>query len=361
MADATNVVRSIGGVVRYIKDFKNSNARSLPERAQPASIVSKLFIDDTVAEEDIMLDLIGALNQLYVAYIFAALGMESYVDSARTVKDISKLVSTEAFLDDSVDKLYRELGDNLVPTMEQNVQPGSEPARGKSGEFSASSVQLEKSEQRLIAGRVVEVGVTNQAGTTSNVRIMMQLVPRIISSDIAEAFLSMNVPPSVRHRFKQVMAGEIRFMKDFVLAMDQIREHRERLKQDRTGDFKEMLSKQNNSLLKYWNNILRIEPNYNSASSVLIMDKQTFKKALSDSGIDKFDEKARAQFFSKSFMMMMAVIDTDYNTVDLYLNGIKGVGQYSFNEIEKVGSSKGQGLSLKDVMSVFGRGNNINL
>lgn len=367
MADVPSTIADIRAFIKAVKDFKNSNAKSLPERAQPASIMSKIFVDDAIAGEDIMVDLVGALNQLYVSYVFAALGMESYIDECRTVADLTRMISTESLVDtmDVVDNFGK-----LKPSLEQETYPGQsfeeppdpqEPHYSehydRKAELGAKTVQLESSEQRLVSGRVVEMGVTNKAGTTTNVRVLVQLIPRVIETSIAGAFLGMNIPHDVRKRFKRAMAGEIRFMKDFIFSLDQIQQHRENLKKDRTGDFKEMLSKQNNSLYKYWANIFRIDINYNAASSVLVMDKNTFRKMLSDVGIKKFDEKNKAKFFSKSFMMMLAVVDTDYNTVDLYTSGIKGYGQYSFAEMEKVGSSKGKGMDLKDIMTVFGRGN----
>lgn len=340
-------IKKLAEEIRGLKtEADKRTSGSLPERIKPATVISRVYVDESVADEDIATELLGALNQLYVAYVFTALGLESYVDSARSVEDITSLVATES-LQDPVEMVEKNTGEKV------NVEVSTEAERG-------DVKSLEQQEQRLLAGRVIEMTISNEAGGETTVRVIVQLIPRIITEDVAGAFFGLNIPTSAKRRFKQVLAGEISFIKDFLFALDRIKQHRENLKEDKTGDFKEMMDRQNNSLLKYWMNLSTVKPNYNSASSILVLDKNTFQRMLTEQGAE-FDEKMKSRFFAKSLMMMLVVVDTSYNVVDLYTAGISDKGTYSFDIIEKVGSSKGKGMDLKDVMAVFGRGNNARL
>ncbi len=379
MSALSEVHDSILSLRDMIRDVRETGAKSLSQRAKAATAISRVYVDMAVADDDIVLPLIGAINQIYVAYIITVLGLESFIAKGVKMRDLTGLVATESLLDEVaiIDKYF---GKSVVSLedIKQTIKDGAqdlkdgidqrsldrndpyrtdEQVKSGSARSGAKIVQLTPSEQHLVTGRLIELDITTESGGSAPLRIYSQLVPRIVEPEVAGAFVTTNIPNSLRRRLSQLKAGEIRFWKDFVFAVDRLKALQDALKKDKTGELAGMVAGQNNALMRYMLSLSHIAPNANTASAVMIVDSKTFDKYLTADG-KRFDDKEQSKFFSSSFMFMLAVVDRDYNEIDLYTHGIKGHGNYSFSAIEKVGSSKSQGMDLKDVMTVFGRGGN---
>jgi len=358
IADTHN---GIANMYRAIRAWVSSNSQSLPQRAQRATAVSRVYIGASVADEEIMMPLIGVLNQLYLGYVLTVLSLESVIARGRTVADITQVVATEGLIDPitladrafgGVSASTEDFGDKFDDIWNEQ-SPEYHGIKGKSG--GAKLVELNTKEQHLVTGRVVDLDITTESGGIVPLRVAVQLIPRVLSDLVAGAFLGLNTDASISRRLRQVRVGQISFFHDFIFALDRIKKLKEALKQDSSGDLSDMLSQQSNSLAKHGLNLTRISNGYNSASGVMIISKEAFERELSDAGAT-FDTKSQQSFFSKSYMMMLAVIDQAHNIVDLYTHGIKGHAEYSFASIEKVGSSK-SGIDVKDVMSLMSQGN----
>lgn len=72
----------------------------------------------------------------------------------------------------------------------------------------------------------------------------------------------------------------------------------------------------------------------NLANTILIVTEDTLKKVKKELGYDFMREETRDKFFKKTYCMMLVVIDTYYNRVSIYMNGIPIVGHYSFKDFE---------------------------
>lgn len=379
MSSISDVTDSIVDLRNMIQDARERSAKSLSQRAKAAMAISRVYIDKAIADDEILLDLIGAINQLYVAYIITVLGLESFVAKGQKMRDITGLVATESLIDevaiidhyfgkaiidteaigDKIKEATKEWVDRRAEERDDRKNPtrSEDQVRSGSARSGAKLVQLTPAEQNLVTGRLIELEITTEAGGSVPIRIYSQLVPRIIDAEVAGAFLTTNIPSSLHQRLRQLRAGEIRFWKDFVFALDRLKLLQEAYKNDDTGEFAAMMAKKNNALMRYMLSLSNIAPNANTASAVMIMDSKTFNNALTADG-KSFTDTAQATFFAKSFMFILAVVDRDYNEVDLYTHGIKGHGTYSYSAIQKVGSTRSNGMDLKDVMTVFGRGGN---
>jgi hypothetical protein len=371
MGTVADVQQGVSNLVDAVARARDNSAQSLSERAKAATVISRVFVDNNVAGEEIMLPLVGTLTQIYIAYLVTALGLESFVADGLSVRHLTQMVATEGLLD-ARDLIGRHFGnlksssEGLGDKIEEEWNKPNPRDRRDDRDLDAAAVRafgrsglmdLDKAEQHLIAGRLVEVSINTARGGTVPLRIYTQLVPRIVAPEVAGAFIGLSLDGSLSRRWRKVRNGEIALFRDFILNVDRIKEHRNLLKKDTTGDLAEMMARSQNSLMKYWMSLSGIRPNFNTASGVLIISKEELKHQMDEAGYRKFDRKAKGRFFHESFMMMLAVVDRQYNTVELYTHGIDGRGEYSYSEIEKVGSAKKGGLDLKDVMSVFSRGN----
>ena len=93
---------SLTDVVTAIKEVQKWDERtkaSLTEYTKKTNIYNRLYIESTIAEDDIAIPLITTLNQLVCSYVFTALQLNQFVSGTTTVKELVQLVSTEALVD----------------------------------------------------------------------------------------------------------------------------------------------------------------------------------------------------------------------------------------------------------------------
>lgn len=198
-------------------------------------------------------------------------------------------------------------------------------------------------------------GMKQQAYEMS-VYLYVQILPFIASSDTMKGFVTMNFDPSWSQRWKQWRAGEISFVKDFIFAKDLIQKHKAVIKGDKTGVIADMLAKQRNKLAMHiWSALTDETSRHNLANSIVILNKKSFEQACEEAGVNFAKTTDRTAYFNKTYSMFLIVVDTMYNNVEIYMNGISNVGMYSFNMINKSARGK-DAFDLKDIMTVMAQG-----
>lgn len=329
-------------LVKFIRETKAGMSVSLPERAKAATVISRVYIDNELGEEEILLPLCNTMSQMYIAYVMTVLGLEQHVTGSKNVSDITRVVSSES-LADPVRTIMDNFGTDEV-SMEGDVKHST----------GTENVTLSDKEAQLVSGKLIEMGIGTDSGGIVPVRILVQLIPQLIRSEIAGGFLGLNLKPSKEMRRAMRKSGQISFFKDFLFCRDRLKELKDRLRNDETGQLAAMVSQKTNKLTRYWLNLAANTPNYNAAGGVLLISRSTFQKELSNLGI-KFDSRAVNDFFKQSMLMQLVVVDNRYNEVDIYTHGIRDHGTYTFDMINKVGSSK-QGVDIKDLMTMMANG-----
>lgn len=335
----------------YLKQMYNRDTSpSLTQYAKNTILTSRTFIERDLANEEILPPLMAVMNQMFCGYVMTALGLNQYIGEGRTIHDLLKLVSTESYID-VLDIVATKFGtadlDKRIISCE------------------ASIVNVDPDAQRLISGRIVELklnlatdkdkdGITIQKDVT--VYLYVQLVPTLIEKTTASGIITLNFEPSFSQRLAQLRAGEISFWNDFILARDLVRRHAEAIRSDKTGVLGNMMAAQQNKLFQRVDMLANDKnKSHNLASSILIVDKRTLARATNEIGIRFEDFAARQDFFNKTFMLFVAAIDTMFNNVEIYFNGLEIVGNYPFNMV-KINAKGKDSFSLTEVMSAFNQG-----
>lgn len=346
-------------IYKYVSNVNKRTTASLTAHTKQTNIMSRLYIEDAVAADDIALPLIGALQQLYCCYIMAALNLDTFCANGRTIREVFELVSTEGQAPefDAVKLVGATFGEKDMDLPVQNIsmRPISSTEAGM--------VDLEKDSQRLISGRLIEIDIVvpgladgTSKGGSFKAYLYVQLIPYILTKETADGFLGANFSPTLSMRWKQMRAGEISFIKDFIFSKDLIKKQSDIMKGDKDGVIYDMLSKQRNSLWKWFLSVLDFRPeNHNMANAILVLDKATFKKACSDAKVDFSTASGRQGFFRKTFTMIVVVVDLMYGQVEMYFNGVDAKGTYMFKMIEAVGSKGKKDINYSDVMLAFNK------
>ena len=406
---AGDAADSISDIVKLWSKIKRDGTPSLTAYTAKSNVISRVYLDQSVAADDICIPLLGTLNQLYCCYVISALNLDSYVIGGRTVRDMIGSVASESFNLEPFQLVNAVFGESKAAVME--TVAALEAASG-------GVMDLEKDSQRFIVGRMIEIRLAANGSlttTTSNVKdgisvknnqkyvnvaghdingnpvmgnipnggsldtgidhsnarttqtseqiqeftayIYVQLIPRILTTDTSRLMLDIQYVPALSERWRRYRAGEISFWKDFIFARDLIDKQHQALKNDRTGTVGQIVSKSRGKLAQYFFGLASLRtPSHNLASAISIISKDAFDRACKENNIDFGNIKMRNNYFNRTFTMMMVVVDTMYGKVDIYYNGVDYVGTYTFDMVNRVGAKGKDNFNLKEVMTAFSQG-----
>ena len=243
----------------------------------------------------------------------------------------------------------REAEKEAEKRIKQDIDFRRKQAEKLRRDFTNASINDKTRELSLASGRIVEVMIGNK-----KINIPVQLLPTIISDDVAESFITLNFKPNWRQRLVQAKAGEISWIKDFIFEMDQIKKYKDALKKDKSGLLYEMKQRQKNAASDAVFKMLTDGNSQNIASTIFIFDKQSFMLNAKASGLNWRNVATRDKFFAATFSFMTVLIDPIYAKSEFYWAGIDAVGEYSAKQLKA--ASKKESYDLKDIMAAFTQG-----
>lgn len=367
--DPKSIVGSVYNLVENFGTALFSGPKSLSEVAKPSILSHRVIIEQSLENNEIMLSLMSFLNQQVAAYVLNAIQFSRFVEGSRTVRDVISSVATESFIDSSelvgfngirTDKIKDKI--TLENFKNYRIKKDSESLKNIGIESISATkvVDMELKSTKLLSVRVLEIELRIDKDTTINVRVGVHLVPYFINTDIMSTFLDLTNESGFFLRWKKVLAGEIRFFQDFILCFDKIDKYANALKHDRDNKIGFLLRNNNSkSMRTLAESFAKINPaSSNVASSIIVVDKKTLQKNLSDTGVDFNDYLSRTKFFNKSLSLMLVVVDDMFNNVSIYYNGMKMYTTCTFAMLNRTGQ-KSDNYDLKEILTAFGSNNNL--
>lgn len=379
-------------------------------------VTARVYIQNGIADDPTIDDNLASIQNQYLGFILAALGMNDTIINNRTVRDLVQVVSTERFrsineiatealgpvmatpdadeqrrIKDDLRKdkddarkdrdeqrkeedNQRKFKDDLRKSNDERRKDRDEERKNRdeyrkdkedarkdaaaSRTNSSSSVNKESRELSLSSGRIVEFEFEGPQGRRK-INIPVHMVPKIIPDEVAEQFIALNFTLDKAKRYLQVLAGEKSFFKDFIFQMDLLKKRTDALKKDTSGVLYDMLKYSDNKAAKAIreNTKAIIDANtkpQNMANTVLIYDKASFMSYAHDAGLKWSDANAREKFFNKSMSFMVVLIDPVYNVSEYYWSGFEFSATYTAKQL-KAAKSK-DSYDLKDIMTAFTQG-----
>ena len=370
---------NLNKVFEFINKAEGSVNASLPSYVKRATVDSRVFMTKDAAQEECINDVLYADNSLYIGWITTALSMNQFVNGSR-IRDILGVVATENYYGTRFTKSIDEVIDNIkvypktmgiignINKKISDLPDESEFIKDENGNIvtddngnpkkrslidSGGANQMEiKDSFNLLGGTIIEMSFVIGPKQVITIPILVRLSPTIINNQVAEQFFKVNFKPDLWTRWFKWRTGEISFWKDFLFELDIRNDRRKALKNDRTNEVFEMMSQRTNSLSAYIGKLVGWRSGrQNIASTIHIYTKRYFDMWCHDSGLDFRNFKSRQQFFEKSFTMIINVIDSDYNKVYTYINGINNYAELSFSQLQNNRSK--QSYDLSQIMRAF--------
>lgn len=327
-------------IVKNVKD--SATLTSLPKFIKPAIIQSANFLQDSLAEEPVVNDILKNLYNVYIGYIITALQMNDLVADGRRIRDILAPVSTspatEAFID------TKALTDSLTVSLE-----GIPPAGLYDDNHEVTAVRYaEKTSMPIASGRQIELKLSVGNDQTISVLVTVQFNTRLIPTEVFEYIFGQDFNRSIYTRWLQLRSGEIGFVKDFIFGMDRAERRAKALKKDSTNALSDILRHQSKALFKHSWNAATGDKGYNLANSIMIVDEETATHSMKKAGFNIKSVSDRTRFFNLTYNLFIVLVDRHYSRVTIYTNGIDQSATYSFNELKA--SAASDKMSITEVM-----------
>lgn len=354
---AATGIESIGKLIATLNDLKDREINSLTKFNNKYLISSRVYIEDTIAEDPVIPALVKMANQMFASQVLVALSLDNLVVGGKTAKQMISAVSTEQFetIVDLAEDLFGK--DNVqIASVEESKQ--SEELKEKIRQLNvAAKGDADKVDaSHLFTGRMMELKIGDKSNPAT-LYFFVQLFPYILPKVVVEAFIGNNTIPSKELRKAQLHAGEISFFKDYLFCRDLVNKRRKALKADKNGILREIEDFRMQSAKK---SMANFKPgaivNRNAASTITIVRKSTIEKLCTELGINLSNYEHRQRIFDNTFGLMMYVYDPDYDIIDLYMNGVQARGEYKSAMVQSA-AKKDDLMDIKQLLTIMAAGN----
>lgn len=320
-----------------VQQVLEKNINSLTEYTKQTLISSRVYIEDTISSEPVIGDFMKFLQKMYAGLILSTIQIGSLVEGGKTVRQLVAPVSTEN-LESVVSLIEDTFGKENVAIENKGEDKGV------------------ISEGDLFSGSVLKVTL-GRGDNSATINLVIQLKPYIIPSLVMEEFLRVNtdIPDAIRKA--QLKAGEIKFWKDYIFECDKVARRKKALRLDKDGILHEMEDHKTHGFwesIKNWFRPANVTK-HNVANSIIIVSKQRLDKICKETGINMRNFKDRQNVFGNTMSMIMIVYDPNYETVDMYMNGISNRGEYTVSMIKNA-TKKESESDLKQLITLLAAG-----
>lgn len=210
----------------------------------------------------------------------------------------------------------------------------------------------------LSVGRTYTVDITD-GGHKASIPVQIRLLTTECASDLLVHILSDQAKvktSTAKERAFGFKLGELKFWKDIVFATDLIDEHKKAMLGDKTGVYKEIMNRraagQNRDTVAFFD---EGHLSVGTASSLVVTTRETIKDLETVIGGKWSNFAVRQKVFDRSYLMIVAVVDPDYDHVTFYYRGIELPTELSVKDLKKAG--KDSNSDILALMQALQQGN----
>lgn len=201
----------------------------------------------------------------------------------------------------------------------------------------------------LSVGKLIEVTIED-GDKKATFPIMVRVISTIVNGPTLVHILSDQSRwyATAKERFHMWRAGQLEFVRDLVLCQDLIDEHRRALLNDKSGAYKEILERRAGNAVA---SAMTGTPSVATASNIVVLSKQSAKEIEQATGGRFTDVKFRNRLFDRSYVMLMAVIDPEWEQITIYHRGIALPTEMMLKELKA--TNKGTGPDISEILKAY--------
>lgn len=358
---------------------RGGGSESLVDFTQVGRVEPLVMIDQAAMHLDCIGDVQQSMLSIFAGYYLQAASLSNSMGSIRVLDRLEALnpnrdpahaamnqlgwsneaidenswtVTVEAyknglpFLSDKKSKLAVETFASGAPIPSQMNAASKDDDKFKVQALSKGDIGRTMNELvNLSVGKAFEINITDGKNTVP-VQINIRLIASMLSSqDMIHILATGSDDNSWKERWHGWKSGRLAFWKDLVFCTDLIDKHRSDLLKDRTGT---LASITGSTLGNQVSALVTGNPTIASSTNMVVITKDT-ADALELQLEGKLSNYAiRHRMMKKTALMIIAVIDTDYQTLTLYHRGIPLPTTVRLKDLKA--SNKGNGPDIADIL-----------
>lgn len=349
-------------VAQNFKDVANSAMMINGEYQRSDSLISYTntcrvepitLVDEKCAYLPFLGEILQTAHSIFAGYYLQAVSLEAVIGSVQVIKRLDKFspnrsanIPTFEDFKDGLPKYGVEAYDSMMNHIpdkapEKNIKPTTMTGSG-------DSLRTIKDANNMAVGKVIEITLTHEDRSIS-IPIAIRLNTKTIDNQSLLHILGQSKQnKTAKDRYHGWKSGELEFWKDIVLCEDLIKAHRTTLAHDKSGTYAEMRNRATKNASAA---AMSKEFSVGTASAITIISDSTRKELEFQIAGKLSDFKTRQQVFEDCYMMLLFVVDAEYEHVTIYHRGLNMSTDMSLREMKL--ANKNDGGMITDVLKAF--------
>lgn len=196
-----------------------------------------------------------------------------------------------------------------------------------------------------VVGKIIEISFKGGNGRNDEVKIpvVIKLDNMFVPYEVVRSIMTQNKDSiKLGSRLEDLFAGKISFIKDFIMCSDLIAKQKANLMKDPTRAYATMLGRVNSS--KMYSALSR-NISLSTISGIMIISEEDENAIKREIGGDLTNKMTRNMVFDNSSVMIIAVVDRDYEQVSIYVRDVDGHSQMPFNRFKESNTAGNDALT----------------
>lgn len=372
---AKTIFHIIDGLVNMASSGSNAiKTTSLIDATKPARVEPLAVVSKDCKTIEYLPDVMQCLLSIFTGYYLQAVALTTQIDGVKVVRILDKLnpdrdfalPAFESYKDHItlVEEAYKfklprqrdaiSLEESLLNDTKTQIDTYKKMTSNGTAETGKEATKSLYESSSLAVGKFIDVTI-NINNTPYKIPVSVRLIPSFMNPGaIANLLALKRDDTNFVERYHQWRSGRITFVKDFMLTLDLIEEHKKNLMNDDTGVYTETIRRANNSK-KY--GLLSANVSMATASNLYIITETVAKEVEQKLGGKLSSPRIRDKAFESTYSMIIAVIDREWERVTFYFRGINMATEVSIKEIKS--SNKQKGPDIMDMMKMLQMGSSV--
>lgn len=351
---------------KFLDVLRAGKVKSLAEYTQNFRAEPYVMIDSECVFLDEMHDIMQSLQSQYAAYYMLAMSSMTTINNVQVAQHMNRLNPSRSALDAALSSASAGAGLMLAAESLSEVLPKgltkmtgnrlSKDADHQAGQadtltagITRDSVKEIQELSNLSVGKVISCEI--QDGSN---RVTIPIAIRLLASSMpAEGLIHTlagtdSADWDTKERFQQWRMG-MKNLSDMLFASDLIKSITKQGMQDESGQYRAMLQRRNGNKLA---SIFSANPSVGTYSNMAVITETTAKALeLAMKGKSLSDFKARERLFDNTALLILCVVDRQWNRCTFYHQSINRPTQVSFRDLKA--SNKGSGPDVADILNAY--------
>lgn len=376
---AANAARTVSNYAHGGADADTALALksdSLIDYTKSTQVRPTVLVDSEVLYSEHLDAIMQSLMSSFAGYYLMAVNMSNVVTDVKVMKTLNKLQPDRSVTDAIVGlgmgalraatEAYRYRLPHYrggIKTRYTVAQESAEPVTRMAMESVAHTDAAHDSKMKdattvakeissLSVGKLLNVGIVNNAGSVVQVPVEVRMMAYPIPSRVlVDCLDNSGQKTSFSQRWFDWRTGAIDFVNDMILCNDLVDSHRRKLMADKDGLYSQILDKQRSNRVA---GFLTANPGVANASNMVVMSDATLKEVELKANCNFKSYRDRQELFSHTALMIIAVLDKQWDTVTFYHRGIEEASTIPVKSL--VAHVQKGGSDINEILKAYTRG-----